>query len=61
MWRDLGSALALMFVLEGILPFLNPRGTRQALLEITRMDDRMVRLIGLSSMLIGLVVLYLIR
>ena len=61
MWHDLLAAFGLMLVLEGILPFLNPRGTRQALLQLTQMDDRLVRLIGLSSMLIGLVVLYFIR
>lgn len=61
MWHDLLAAFGLMLVLEGILPFLNPGGTRQALLQLTQMDDRVVRLVGLSSMLIGLVVLYFIR
>lgn len=61
MGHDLLAALGLMLVLEGILPFLNPGGTRRALLEITRLDDRMVRVIGLGSMLAGLLVLYFIR
>jgi uncharacterized protein YjeT (DUF2065 family) len=61
MWRDLFAALGLMLVLEGILPFLNPRGVRQALLEMTQWGDQVLRLSGLGSMLIGLLILYMFR
>lgn len=61
MGHDLLAALGLMLVLEGILPFLNPSGTRRTLLEITRLNDRTVRVIGLGSMLVGLLLLYVIR
>lgn len=50
-----------MLVLEGILPFLNPRRVRETLSQIIQMQDRVLRLMGLSSMLIGLVVLYVVR
>ena len=61
MWHDLLAALGLMLVLEGILPFLNPRGVREALSQILKGEDRVLRLGGLISMLIGLVLLYFIR
>lgn len=61
MWRDFFSALALMMVLEGVMPFLNPRGLKQTLEMLARADDRLLRFIGLASMVIGLLILYLVR
>ncbi|WP_456376588.1 DUF2065 domain-containing protein [Thiolapillus sp.] len=60
-WRDLWAALALMLVLEGILPFLNPGRFRNMLRMLDEMDDALVRRIGLVSMLVGLGLLYLVR
>ena len=60
MWQDLLTALALMLVIEGILPFLNPAGMRRTLLLVTQMDDGVLRLVGLGSMLLGLLLLYFI-
>lgn len=61
MWHDLIAAFGLMLVLEGILPFLNPGGIRQALLQMAQLNDHVLRLSGLGSMLIGLLLLYFIR
>ncbi len=61
MWHDLLAALGLMLVLEGIMPFLSPRSVRQTLLQLSRLDDRVLRLTGLGSMAAGLVVLYFLR
>ena len=58
---DLGAALALVFVLEGILPFLSPGATRRALAKILSFGDREVRIAGLGSMLVGVVLLFLIN
>ena len=60
-WQDLLAALALMLVLEGILPFLNPRRYRNLLKMLDGMDDATVRRIGFISMLLGLGLLYLVR
>jgi len=60
MWQDLLTALALMLVIEGILPFLNPAGMRRTLLMVTQMDDGVLRLVGLGSMLLGLLLLYFV-
>lgn len=61
MWRDLLVALALVFVIEGIWPFLNPAGLRQAMLAIAGLDDRALRIAGLLSMLSGVALLYWIN
>lgn len=51
------SALALMLVIEGIMPFLAPRAWRDTFRRIIEMSDGQVRFIGLASMLCGLVLL----
>ena len=60
-WSDLWAAFALYLVLEGVLPFLNPGAAKRALSAISQLDDRILRRIGLGSMIAGCVVLYLVR
>jgi len=48
------SALALMLVLEGLLPFLSPGAWRQMFERATQMTDGQIRFIGLSSIAIGM-------
>ena len=54
-------ALALMLVIEGVLPFLVPRVWRDTFRRITELSDGQVRFVGLLSMLAGLLLLYLVR
>ena len=61
MWDDLVRAIALVLVIEGILPFLSPNSWRQAMIQAGRLSDRALRSVGFASMLIGVLVLYLIR
>jgi hypothetical protein len=61
MWDDLLAATALLLVIEGILPFISPQRFREALIQAARFSDRAMRIMGLASMLIGLVFLYIIR
>lgn len=61
MWNDLFVALALVLVIEGMLPFLSPQRMREAMLSIARMDDRILRITGLVSMLAGVGLLYLVH
>lgn len=53
------GALALMLVVEGLLPFLSPRLWREVFSRVLAMSDGQIRFIGLSSMLSGLLLLYL--
>jgi uncharacterized protein YjeT (DUF2065 family) len=50
-------AFALMLVLEGLLPFAAPRVWRETFRRITEMNDGQIRFIGLTSMLIGVVMI----
>jgi len=61
MWHELLSALALVLVIEGLMPFANPAGWRRLLVRVSGMDDRALRLAGLVSMLAGVGLLYLVR
>jgi len=51
------GALALMLVLEGLLPFLSPQAWRQVFERATRMTDGQIRFVGLCSLLAGLLML----
>ena len=59
--QDLLTAVALVLVIEGILPFLSPRMLRKALFSIVQNNDRSLRLTGMGSMAAGLLLLYLVR
>lgn len=59
MWQDLAAAFGLMLVIEGIGPFLSPASMRQVFEQASRLDERTLRYVGLGSMLVGLVFLYL--
>ena len=50
-------ALALMLILEGVLPFLAPNLWRETFRRITQMSDGQIRFVGLSSMIVGLLLL----
>ena len=54
-------AFALMLVIEGILPFLAPRVWRETFRRVTEFSDGQIRFIGLSSMLVGVVMLTVFR
>ena len=60
-WTELGTALALVLVIEGLLPLLSPRGFRQAMLAAVQMNDRGLRAVGLTTMIVGVLLLYWIR
>ncbi len=54
-------ALALMLVIEGVLPFLAPRVWRETFRRVVGLADGQIRFIGLASMLVGLVLLAIAR
>ena len=58
-WDLLFAALALMLVIEGLLPFFNPGFWRRVFERATRLTDGQIRFAGLSSMLIGVLLLLL--
>jgi len=54
-------ALALMLVMEGVMPFLSPSAWREAFTRMIQFSDGQLRFMGLVSMLAGLLLLFLIQ
>ncbi len=61
MTNNLLLAFALMLVLEGLLPFVAPSAWRETFRRLIRLTDGQIRFIGLTSMLIGLVLLIVFK
>ena len=55
------TALALVLIIEGVLPFLAPVLWRDTFLRLIQMTDGQVRFIGLTSMIAGLLLLFVLR
>jgi uncharacterized protein YjeT (DUF2065 family) len=51
------GALALMLVFEGLLPFVSPAAWRAVFEKAVKMSDGQIRFIGLTSIVIGLLLL----
>ena len=56
--QELIIAVCLVLVLEGILPFLMPEAWRRAVVNLAMLPPRQIRIMGLSSMLVGVSLLY---
>jgi uncharacterized protein YjeT (DUF2065 family) len=58
---DFLAALGLFLVLEGMAPFLHPQGLKRALARLLTIPDRELRIAGLGSMLVGVIILFTTR
>ena len=56
-WTELLRALALVMVIEGLMPFAAPSQWRRTLFTIAQLENRSMRMIGFASMAEGLAVL----
>ena len=54
----LWTALALVLVIEGLLPFAAPRLWRTTFQRLTQLSDGQLRFIGLVAITIGLITLF---
>ncbi len=61
MWVELGIAVSLMLVIEGLMPSISPNYFRRVIVTVASMDDRSLRWSGLFSMIAGALLLYLLR
>jgi len=61
MWENMIPALALVLVIEGLLPFLSPRSWREAMSQAAQMPDNILRSLGFVSMMVGVIILYFVR
>lgn len=61
MWQDIFTAFALYLVIEGMIPFIGPNRFRQAVNQIAQLSDNHLRGTGLTVMIVGLVLLFIVR
>jgi hypothetical protein len=61
MWQDFFAAVALVLVIEGMLPFLKPETWRRTIGRIADQPNNALRLMGLMSMIVGVALLYVVR
>lgn len=60
-WITFLDALALVFIIEGIMPFIKPNMFRKYLDSMNKQNDSFLRIMGFVSMILGLLLLYLVR
>ena len=61
MWQDIFTAFGLYLVIEGMIPFVGPNRFRQAVTEIAKFSDSHLRATGLTVMILGIVLLFIVR
>ena len=60
-WQDLIIAVGLLFVFEGIFPFLSPEKWRDFVRQIATQSDKNLRVMGLIFMIVGVVIITLMH
>ncbi len=55
------AAIALVFIFEGIFPFLSPDRWKRLLQKVIQQDDKVLRIFGFVSMLVGVILLTLMH
>lgn len=61
LWHTLAVAFALLFIIEGMVPFISPNRWRKLVETMAHQSDGSMRMVGLVSMLLGLGLLYLVN
>jgi len=59
--QDLLTALALLLIIEGLLPMIAPQAWQKAMQELSRHNPRFIRIGGIISMLAGAFLLQLLH
>lgn len=55
------SAIALVLIFEGLLPFASPKIWRNNIKKLLLLDDKNLRIVGFWLMVIGTVIIYFIH
>ncbi len=61
MANELLTALALVLIIEGLLPFLSPTFWQKTMRDLSQINPKTVRIGGVISMLIGAIMLNMLR
>ncbi|MDA1064140.1 MAG: DUF2065 domain-containing protein [Proteobacteria bacterium] len=60
-WTEIFTAVALLLVIEGMLPFIRPDRYKQLVAQIAQLSDNQLRNFGLVAMIAGLLMLFIVR
>ena len=60
-WTEILTALALVLIIEGMVPFVGPRKYRQIVAQMAMLSDTHLRTVGLVIMIAGVVLLFAVR
>lgn len=60
-WTAILTAVALLLILEGMLPFVGPGRYKQLVAQIASLSDNQLRTVGLVTMIAGLLLLFFVR
>ena len=60
-WTEILTALALVLIIEGMVPFVGPRKYRQIVSQMAMLSDNNLRTVGLVIMVAGVVLLFVVR
>ena len=60
-WTEILTALALVLIIEGMVPFVGPRKYRQIVSQMAMLSDNHLRTVGLVVMIAGVGLLFLVR
>jgi len=61
LWTEILTALALVLIIEGMVPFVGPRRYRQIVAQMARLSDNHLRTVGFVVMIAGVVLLLIVR
>ena len=61
MWKTVITAIALLLILEGLIPFISQDALRKYMQKIQKMSDQNLRFAGLTAMVAGVLMLFLAR
>ena len=56
-WDSLLAAIALVLILEGLLPLISPTKWREMFSQLLQLQDGQIRFFGLGTVLLGLFLL----
>ena len=60
-WTEILTAIALVLIIEGMVPFIGPGKYRQIVAQMAQLNDNHLRTVGLVIMIIGVVLLFIVR
>ena len=61
MWQDILTAFALYLIIEGMIPFVGPDFFRRTVARLAELNDNHLRVSGLTIMVAGLLLLFIVR